>query len=72
MDVEALNCVYQPAVARFIYWNMQYSEALRNTEDNAIELRQAAFNKARSLFNALPKDEQDNVSKFVDTDAYQA
>ncbi len=68
--VVAINKKYQSAINRFIKWNSKYEHLVDTTEDNGGLAQERAYDKASELFNELPKREQKNLAKHIDTIGY--
>lgn len=70
IGVLAINSKHQKTVNKFLSWNAKYDAIVDATEDNGGRKQENAYNKASEFFSELPKREQKNLARFVDTVGY--
>ena len=66
----AINKKHQAAVNRFISWAAKYDLIVDQTDDSGSLKQERAFDKACDYWNELPKREQKNISKQIETSGY--
>lgn len=71
--VTAINSKYQSLINRFLKWNHNYNQLVNlnhHRDRDTCPKQEKAYDKAMECWDQLPKREQQNVSKQVDTIGY--